>query len=327
MTTEEAQSVEVSSEVSETSEVNTADAVESQEQVEPTQTEEAEGVEASEETTQEEEAQADPDDQVFEVVIDGQPVQTTLKEMKKHFGTLTSSHNRFEQAANKLKEAQALEEKTQQWKEKLLQNPFQALMEANLPADAIRQHYEEVVWQLLQQDQMSEEEKSALRQKKESEELKRKYEELLKQQEEEKSRREQEMFEQKVAKQQQSFTESISKGLEEAGVPVTAESIRHVAQKLHTAIQNNYELDISDAVSVYKQDLNKHLMNQLSGLGEDALLEVIGQDRLNKIRKKEINKIQESVPSKPKASSGKKVSKEDLNASNFFDSLKQSIYK
>lgn len=292
--------------------------------------EEAAAEESSAETVDgepeaEAEAEAEP---MYEIVVDGVAQQVPLEQLLKGYNTGTVSNKRFAEAAQKVKEAQDLEAKTQEWKERLIQNPYAALQAAGIPTESIRQHYEDVVYQWLQVDQMSDEEKAVHRQKKEHEEMQAKYAQMKQEMEEAQTRKEQEAFQATVAKQQEQILGQINGALDKVGAVKSPEAIRAIANNMKTAIESGYELSIDDAVALYKEETSSSLKSMISSLPEDALLGLIGQDRMNAIRKMDIEKLKNPV-GLPKTDSVevKTPAEKKDSATSFFDNLKKSTYK
>jgi hypothetical protein len=317
--TEEAGAVEAPSEVSDSTEVSEA----SPEVTTPESSEES--IEVSD--TDSQEVSAEPEaPQLYDIVIDGETVQVPLDDLLQGYQLRSASNKRFQEAAEERKRAAAEKEAAEKFKQALLQNPFEALTNENIPFEAIRKHYEEVVYQMLEMDQMSDEEKAAIQQQRETERLRKEYEELQQRLAEKEEAEKQRSFEQEVATQQEYWAGQIVTAIEGHGLPATPEAVQHVARTLMQAAEAEYDIDISTAVSIYKEEADTSLKGLLSQMDEDALAQLIGEERMNKIRKKDIERVQNPVLSKRPPIASSQQSDEEA-ASSFFDRLRQSTYR
>lgn len=316
---EEAGAVEASSEVSDSTEV-----VESA-SPEVTEVSEGEVTESEEVSDQENEEVSAPE--LYDIVIDGETVQVPLDELQKGYQKASAANKRFQEAAEERKRAQQEAEQIKAWQQELLNNPFEALKNANVPFEHIRDHYENVVYQMLQMDQMSDEEKASHREKQESERMRKEYEQLKQQLAEKEEVEKSRAFEAEVEQQQEYWSEKIVGAIESGGLPATPEAVQHVARALANAADNNYELDIDTAVSIYKEESSSSLKGLLSQMDEDALMNLIGEERMNNVRKKDIERLKNpALPSQPL--SAKAVPAEEREAaSDFFDNLRKSTYR
>lgn len=326
MSEEAVQSSEPTSEVTDSTqqEASQPEATEPEQVEQAVSTQESEPESSNEEPTQEEVEEVAQ--QLYEIVVDGESQQVPLDELLKGYQLKSASNKRFQEASQIKKQVEERAQQLEEFKNKLLENPYDALVNAGLPFEAIRKHYEDVMYQMLQLDQMSPEEKAALQEKREAEKLRSEYEQLKKQLEEKTKQEEEVRFQQEVERETQEYVTKISEAAKNVGLPETPEVLQGVADIMRLALENGYNIPVEDAVAQYKEETTSSLKNLLGGLNEDALLALIGEDRMKNIRKKDIETI--TNPGLPKREPTKQVDEStELTASDFFDSLRESYAK
>lgn len=278
-----------------------------------------------------EESESAPE--LYTITVDGEEMQVTMDELLKSVQTAKASGKRFQEAASMRKEAEAARQELAALEEQLLRNPLEAMKKKGVPEQSIKKHYEDVLYQMYQYDQLSDEEKASRQEKLAQEQKMKEYEEKLKELELMKQEKEQLRFQEEVAREEEVLTSQFLDALESQSVPNTPEAIQWMANYMVASIEAGNEVDLSTAAAIYKQSTSKSLRSQIESLNEDQLLELIGEKKLNKLRSKEIQKVKSgnsrpSAPSVPLVDQIVRNSGGDAtNMSDFFDSLKRREYK
>lgn len=287
----------------------------------------------SESEGQEESGNTESAPELYTITVDGEEMQVTMDELLKSVQTAKASGKRFQEAASMRKEAEAARQELAALEEQLLRNPLEAMKKKGVPEQSIKKHYEDVLYQMYQYDQLSDEEKAARQEKASQEQRIREYEEKLKELEQMKQEKQQSQFQADVAKEEEALTSQFLEALDSSSVPSTPEAIQWMANYMVASIEAGNEVDLTTAAAIYKQSTSKSLRSQIESLNEDQLLELIGEKKLNKLRSKEIQKVK-SGNSRPSASSAPLVDQiiknsggDATNMSDFFDSLKRREYK
>lgn len=262
-------------------------------------------------------------EELLEIVIDGQTMQVSMEELKNGYQKASASAKRFQEASAKAKEVEAYEAKTREWEQKLLNNPYEALKSAGIPDEDIRKHYEDIVYQWLKLDAMSEDEKVAMRQQRETEAKLKEYEEMKLKMEELERSKEQQAYEAQVAQQQEEMANQINEALDRNGVPNSPAAIKRVAEMWGVALSTGSDINLDSVVTEFKASSSSSLQEMLSSMDEDSLLSLIGEERMSKIRKKDLAKIKNPVSAREMFPEPSKESEEiTASAKDFFASLK-----
>lgn len=290
-----------------------------------------EGAEGYEEGQEVSESESEPE--VYTITVDGEKLEVTLDELLKSAQTARASGKRFQEAASLRKEAERAREEAKMLEEALLRNPLEAMRKKGIPDEHIFKHYEDVLYQKYQFDALSDEEKAARRKEAERERQLQEYQEQLKELEALKKEKEEQAFREQVAAQEAELTEQFMAALDSQQIPQSPEAIQWMANYMAASIEAGEEVDLPTAAAYYKKNTSTSLKDQLAGLSEDQILELIGEKKLNKLRSKEIQKVKngKAKRSVSKDSLAEKIVKRDggdvTNMSDFFDSLKREAYK
>lgn len=270
-----------------------------------------------------------PPEPTYEITVDGQKYTLTLSELTAVKQMEMASNKKFKEAAEKLGLAQAREKEIEELKNQLLHNPLQAMLEAGLDEKIIRDHYENVVYKMLELDALPEEEKRARKEKQELEKLRSEREQWEKERKAREEEEKQRGFNEQVAKEQEIWSTKIRDGLSAAGVVDNVEeALQQVAGILYDSVQGGHNMQLEDAIRVYKRNADSQIAKLVSGLSADALRKVLGENKLKELRKADLDALGNS-PSLPKdntpVSSAKTGSKQ--SAKEFFEALHKQAHK
>lgn len=263
------------------------------------------GQEAESEEESSEEAVAS--NETFMVNIDGQNVEVSKDELLKGYQRAQAANQRFMEAARLKKEAE--EERN------LLQNDgFEAALKYAGNTKEFREKVESWLWNQLQREQMDPKdlELEELRAKaKEAEELKQR------QQEEEEKRQ----FAELQAKEEERYLKEFNNAFSARGIEPEPKDIQEVSAILYNAATNNYDMPINDAIDIYLEKRNSEIESFLSKADIDRLEKLIGKDKINQIRKKEIQKLKNPTGRSSKPAEPQKQKEAKIAASDFFSNL------
>lgn len=281
--------------------VENTEAVENTEQNQETQQESSnESVDKSnkiDKDTAPEEIAPENGKRMFKVKVNGKEQEVTEEELKQGYQTRKASDEKFREAAMKQKQAE-------EFINLLRTNPKKVLSDPNLGID-LRKFAEDYLVEQMEEEMMDPKEK-------ELREAKRKLEEI----EEEKKRQAREREEAEAAELKERFSSQYQTGIIEAlqtsGLPKTEHTVKRMAYYMYQGLKRNYNLAPKDVVSMVKQDYineQKSLYGQLDG---DMLIELLGPEVAQKIRKHDVAKHKKSgkAPQQPeKQPTGGKIRK------------------
>ena len=193
-----------------------------------------------------------------------------------------AANEKFQQASEKIRQAEAIVE--------LLQtNPEKAL--ARLGFD-VREMAENYLRQELEKEVLTDEQRKVL-------ELEQK---LAEYEEEKKSKEEQEKAN-RIAELQRHYeaelSDKIINAIETYKLPRNERTISRIAEKLYVALESGYEIDPIDIAPLVKQEIEEELKGMYGTLDVDDMLSLLGEDNLKKIREYELKKVKEKAPQNP----------------------------
>lgn len=226
-----------------------------------------------------------------------------------------AANEKFQQANEKIKQAEAIVE--------LLQtNPEKALQRLGFD---VREMAEEYLRNELQKEVLTDEQRKMLE-----------LEQKLAEYEAEKKMKEEEEKASRISELQKHYeaelSDKIIKAIETYKLPRNERTISRIAEKLYVALENGYEIDPLDVAPIVKQEVEEELKGMYGTLDVESMLQILGEDNLKKIREHELKKVKEKAPKEvmkttpvatPKSEDEdetKKASKK-MKASDFFKQL------
>lgn len=304
---------EVSNEVSEEQVDSTSE--EANTEVDLDSLEESETIEENAEVGAEESEQ----ERKFEMVVDGEKLELTLEEMTILAQKGKGSAKRFQEAAQLRKEAAAEKAAVQA----ALQGDPQAIFDMKIKSglmnsDEMNKWIIDQAIKLYEESELSPEE---IERKKLQEELDR----YRKQEEEDKKAKEQEAYQIEVEKYKQHYAAKFSDAIKSGGLENDPYAVRRIALAIQDSLDENGVpmMDIEDAISYVKNEEHSSYKDFLSNLDVDQIQKILGKDKLDKLRTKELKKLAnpESKPSNPLAKKSSKPKAAKISASEFFKNL------
>lgn len=193
-----------------------------------------------------------------------------------------AANEKFQQASEKIRQAEAVVE--------LLQtNPEKALQRLGFD---VRQMAENFLRQELEKEVLTDEQRKVM----ELEQKLAEYEAEKKQKEEsEKASRIAEL----QAHYEAELSDKIINAIETYKLPRNERTIGRIAEKLYVALENGYEIDPIDVAPIVKQEVEEELKGMYGTLDVDSMLALLGEDNLKKIREHELKKVKEKAPQNP----------------------------
>lgn len=198
------------------------------------------------------------------------------KEMKQLLEKAYGADTTFQEAARTKKQMQALAEM-------LHKDPFALMREAGLDPDELTAKYME--------DRLKEFEKSP-----EQKQL----EDLQRQVQQEKERREaleREKFEGEQARIQESYMrdmdDQITTALSSAQLPKSPYVVKRIAEYLSIGLEQGKQLSVKDVVPLVEKSIRKEIQEMFEVFPEDVIETFLGDNVLNKMKKKRLSKMKE----------------------------------
>lgn len=256
-----------------------------------------------------------PKPQLVKVKVDGQIVELPLEEVTAGYQKISAANKRLAEAAQERKKIEAEFQDVQRMKAYMLKNPTKALREFGVDQKDLLAHYEEVLWEQIQEEKRSPEEKEAIKAKREIEALRQEHAALLEKLNQEESRKKEDALNKEIEKQTEEYSRQILDTLQKVNIPVTDEVVLYMTEKMSAAIDEQVDLSFEDIAHAYKQDRELEARSLLSKLSVEQLMELLGEDRMKQVRAKDVANLKNPTPEptlnkgvKPQSSSGKKQS-------------------
>lgn len=193
-----------------------------------------------------------------------------------------AANEKFQQASEKIKQAEAIVE--------LLQtNPQKALERLGFD---VRNMAEEYLRNELQKEVLTDEQRKMLE-----------MEQRLAEYEQEKREKEEQEKAGRISELQRHYeaelSDKIIKAIETYKLPRSEKTISRIAEKLYVALENGYEIDPLDVAPLVKQEVDEELRGMYGTLDVEDMIAILGEDNLKKIRARELQKVKEKAPQNP----------------------------
>lgn len=248
----------------------------------------------------------------YKVKVAGQERELTLDELRQQATLAMGAQARFEEAARLRKEADAA-------REALLKDPAAYLRQQGWTQEQLYALAEKQVLQQIEEDKLSPEQKRI-----------RELESKLKEQEDAKEAARKAEEEAAVAQQEQEYTQRLVGDLkaefQKAGLALDDSlHLAGVVKFLQNASAAGEDVSVGEAVEFARYEAQERTGQFLNTLNGDQLLNYLGPQILDKIRKADIARIK-NQPQEPSVDERPAVprsgsAKETVSADDFFDSL------
>jgi hypothetical protein len=247
---------------------------------------------------------------IYKTIIDGQEVEVTLDELLGGYQKARASNKRFQ-------EASALSKRATEERERLKEDPVQALIDAGLDMEDVKGIIYSQAQKLLDADEeensLTEEQKENRRLREENERFKAEQEELRRAREEEQSRAEQ-------AKLEAEIEDEFIQTLESEGIQPSPQAIIRMAQLMSLAANNNYDMSTKEAAEYYKEEQAELIESQLGGLSAEQLESLLGKEAIDQLRRHSISKVKNPAPKKDLPKGDKPKKPKPMSMEEFFRS-------
>ncbi|NCN38766.1 MAG: hypothetical protein GW914_00100, partial [Candidatus Aenigmarchaeota archaeon] len=199
-------------------------------------------------------------------------------------------------AQEKFQHASKVQKQAEQFLEMLQRDPEAVLSHPSLGVN-LREFAENYLYKQLQEERLSPEEKQSKIEKQELEQYRAEREEQKKAQEAEK-------MEQLKEQYRQDYQQKFVSALEKTGIPKTDWSIKRMADYMREAIRRGHSnISPEDVAPMVKQDWLSAQRELLSSLDGEQLIEMVGKDTAEKIRKHQVGQVNKANPFKSDISS------------------------
>jgi hypothetical protein len=248
-----------------------------------------------------------------EIVVD---IESQLDELLAAYSKVKASNKRFEEAAIERKRASEEKAKVEELKNKMKSDPWAILSE--LGTDP-RKMAEDYLIKQLEFDSLTPEQKKALdleAKLKEYEDreasAKKAEEERAKAEEDEKNKKEIERLSHEYAKQYEAeFLEALSA----TKLPRSPALVKSVAEKMHTALEQGYELSVKQAVKIVEREIMDYKKALIKDMDPDMLADFLEEDGLKKVRQRDVKNLKNPTPKKDDKAKETEDKKEDAPTS------------
>lgn len=247
----------------------------------------------------------------FKVKVNGQEVEVDENELIQGYQTRKASDEKFREAAMSRKQAEEFINLLRTDPVKVLSNPKLGIDFRNLAEEYLANQLEE---EMLDP------------QEKELREYKRKLKEYEDQKKEQEKAQEQAQAEELRKHYTEQYTKDFTDALESSGLPRTNHTLKRMAYYMHQGAKRGMNIKPAQVTELVKQDYINEQKELFGSLDSEMLVQLLGDDVANKIRKHDIAKLKNpkpgisgsretpSNPSKPKKT--KKLTKEEWYARN-----------
>lgn len=247
---------------------------------------------------------------MFKVKVNGQDMEVSEDELISGYQTRKASDEKFREASMSKKQAE-------EFIHLLRTNPRKVLSNPDLGID-VRKFAEEFLVEQMEEEMMDPRDRELRDARKQLQEI-----------EDEKKRVKDESEASQAAELREQYSQeyqtSIVDALQSSGLPKSEHTVKRMAYYMHQGLKRGMNLGAKDVVSLVKQDYIDEQKSLYSNLDGDMLLELLGSDVANKIRKHDISKVKgqkkepkypEKQPeaSAPRKKKSKKITKEQWKA-------------
>ena len=212
----------------------------------------------------------------YKVKIDGDELEVDESELLAGYQTRKAADKKFQEAAMARKQAE-------EFIGLLKTDPVKVLTHPGLGLD-FRQLAEQFIVQQLEEEMLDPRDR----------ELK-KYKAMVEEQQAEQKRQlerqQAEQAEQLKLKYTEDYSNQIVEALQSSGLPKTERTVKAMAKYLHMGLQHGVDLKAAEVVEFVKQDYINDQKELFGALDGDTLLNILGEDVANKIRKSDVKRL------------------------------------
>jgi hypothetical protein len=227
-----------------------------------------------------------PQPEYFEVKINGKTQKMTRDEVIAHAQMSHAAQARFEEAARARKEAEQIRQMAKN-------DPIAALRAAGLQDDQIRDYMERwYMEKFIEPETLSPEQ----RRFKELEIENRKFKE---EQQARKLQEEQLQMDQATSQQREYLQQQIVEAIDRSGLPKTEFIAQRMAFYMRQNLLNGWDAPIEMIISQVKNERKKIMADMTENTSVEALIEMLGEGIINKIRKYDLEQLRQRRQGQP----------------------------
>lgn len=141
-------------------------------------------------------------------------------------------------------------------------------------------------------EQIEEEAKSP--EQRERDELQRELEELREKNKKEAEDLRQEMYNRQVAQYEAQLEEQVSEALVSNNLPKSAYTLKRITDVMLSSLENNKEITAKQAANIVRKEMLRDLKDMFGASPEDVVEEMLGQDTLKRLNKRQVEKVKAS---------------------------------
>jgi len=240
---------------------------------------EAKPEEKPSDSSEEIDKESNPNDS-FKLKVNGEEVEIKSRDEMVRLAQLgMASNKKFEEASKLRKDAEGFITRLKSDPLSILQHPS-----LGINFDEIAEQH---VWNKLQAEQMTPQEREFRANQQELEQY-RAQEAKLKQEND--ARASEEMAE----KYRQDWSVKFKSAIEQGGLPSTDWTVSRMAGYMREALQRGMDIEPADVVHLVKQDFIKAQQQFYSSMDPDAMIQVLGADTVDKIRKHQVSQYKQA---------------------------------
>jgi hypothetical protein len=217
------------------------------------------------------------------LTVNGEEKEVSFEEMTERLQKEWAAEQRFRQASDIEKNHNLLKSQVENLMQALKENPL-AISEKIVGAEKVREMMEEKLYQALKEDQLSPEERENNQKIREYEQMKKQIEAMEQEKKQGEMTRLQQQYEQQL-------DQEISGALETANLPRTPYTVQRLAALMYSANQKGIDASASELAEILQEQYKSDIGSLLGGVGDDSLLNYLGEDIAGKIRKQDVARL------------------------------------
>lgn len=224
----------------------------------------------------------------FAIKVDGEVLELSKEEMVKYAQLGKAGQSRMEEAARIKQEALQLVQMLRTDPESVLADPYILGSE-----DKVIELAQKILSRKLEDEQKSPEAK-------EKEKLERELEDLRRKVKDDEEKRQASEYERLIQQQEAQLEEQITDALETSGLPKSPFVLKRLADVMLAAAENEKDISPKQALNIVKREMQKDVQEYMNALGEDELETYISEEKVKKLRQRQLAKVKAAQASAPK---------------------------
>jgi hypothetical protein len=225
-----------------------------------------------------------PGTKLYKIVVDGVEEEVTESQLVSMAQKSKAADKRFNESAQIKKEAAQLVKMLREDPEAVLADP--AILGSS---DKVLELAQKILARKIEDEQKSPE---VLR----AEKAERELEQFRKSQKEEQERKQKEDYERMMSEQESKLEEEIQDAISSSGMPKSPLLLKRMADVMISAAENDKDISPKQAMNIVKRELTKDLKEYFDLSPDEVLEELLGDNNIKRLRKRQIAKVKASQP-------------------------------